>query len=126
MSSPQPGPVTDSPLFWLLLFGSMGLVMLTVVEPKFIKRQERIDRMHQSRQRTLRQAPQASDGAGGQLANRAETPVWRPGKQASLRPLMLFMAGVLVTAMIAMQLRRRKMIAACQRAPADTNPGPTS
>ena len=119
MSAPQPGPVTDSPLFWLLLFGSVGLVMLTAVEPKFIKRQERIERMHQSRQRARQPAQRGSDDAG-QSGESAEAPVWRPGKQASLRPLMLFMAAVLAVAMIVLHVRRQQAIAACRRKAADT------
>ncbi|HET6880227.1 MAG TPA: hypothetical protein VFI31_08735 [Pirellulales bacterium] len=103
---PRPAPLTDSPWFWLLLFGSVGLVMLTAVEPKFAKRQERIERMHQSRQ------PGRQAGADpAEARERAETPFWQPTRQATLRPLMLFLAGVLVAGVVAMQIRRQAAMA---------------
>ena len=103
---PRPAPLTDSPWFWLLLFGSVGLVMLTAVEPKFAKRQERIERMHQSRQ-----LGRPAGGKPAETGERVETPFWQPTRQATLRPLMLFLAGVLVVAMVAMQIRRQAAMA---------------
>lgn len=87
------GPIADSPWFWLLLFGGMGLLLLTVIEPKFIQRQERIERMQQSRQH-------ARPAAGEQTRDLANAPVWQPTRRVSLRPLMLFLAGVLLVAII--------------------------
>lgn len=96
------GPITDSPLFWLMLFASVGLVMLAAVEPKFVKRQERIERMQQSRER-------AAEGTRSAGDKKAAEPVirWQPDRPASLRPLMLFVAAILVAAMIGMQIRLR-------------------
>lgn len=98
----QRGPITDSPLFWLTLFASVGLVMLAAVEPKFAKRQERIERMRQSRQRATQATKAASDETVEPVAR------WQRGQPASLRPLMLFVAAVLVAAMIGMRIRLQK------------------
>ncbi|HWB10577.1 MAG TPA: hypothetical protein VG826_15210 [Pirellulales bacterium] len=118
---PRPPPVTDSPLFWVLLFGSVGLVMLTAVEPKYIKRQERIARMQQTRERvhtsraagSPQVAPALRDGEAIATQPRPgeEPTAWQPVKQASLRPLMLFLACLLIVAMISMQVRRQREIA---------------
>jgi uncharacterized membrane protein affecting hemolysin expression len=116
---PRPAPITDSPLFWVLLFGSVALVMLTAVEPKYIKRQERLERMQQSRQRAQAASPRPED------ADR-EMPLWRPTRPASLRPLMLFLAAVLLAAMLVMQLRRHKAISQYRQAPAQPDEGTRS
>jgi hypothetical protein len=116
----RPPPVTDSPLFWLLLFGSAGLLMLTAVEPKYIKRQERIVRMQESRERARPAGSEAVDD--GQKAGRM-TPLWQPTEQATLRPLMLFLACVLFVAMIVMQVRRQRAIARYRQAQAALKEG---
>jgi hypothetical protein len=103
MASPPP-PITDSPLFWLLLFGSVGLVLLTAIEPKFALRQERIERMHESRE-LGRQRTKTATGD----RDAPETPVWQPTRQATLRPLMLFLAGVLVVGMGVLHVRRLRL-----------------
>lgn len=99
----QRSPITDSPLFWLMLFASVGLVMLAAIEPKFARRHERIERMQQSRERAAEQTHAAGD-------EKASEPVirWQPGRPVTLRPLMLFVAAVLALAMIGMQIRLRK------------------
>ena len=106
---PRPAPITDSPLFWLLLFGSVGLVMLTLVEPKFATRQERIQRMQQSRE--IARQPRERVAEQAPSFEHSGTPVWQPGRPATLRPLMLFLAGILVAVMVVMHVRRRKLIA---------------
>ena len=37
------GGLADSPWFWLLLFGVMGLVAVIVVGPRFSRRQSRLE-----------------------------------------------------------------------------------
>lgn len=118
MTRPRPAPITDSPLFWLLLFGSVGLVLLTAIEPKFIKRQERIERMHESRQR-------ARPADRGQTRDLTAAPAWQPTGRVSLRPLMLFLAGVLLVTMVVMQFRRQRSIAQFREAEAADNEGKT-
>ncbi|HVX12101.1 MAG TPA: hypothetical protein VHC22_13050 [Pirellulales bacterium] len=109
----SPPPITDSPLFWLLLFGSVGLVLLTAIEPKFALRQERIERMHESREL----GRQRTGTAIGDREARTvpETPVWQPTRQATLRPLMLFVAGMLVVAMGILHVRRRRLAKEAER-----------
>jgi hypothetical protein len=61
MSSPEPtrpsaGPeeprrLSDSPLLWFFVFGMMGLLALVVIAPKHARRQERLERMADSRER---------------------------------------------------------------------------
>lgn len=104
---PRPAPITDSPLFWVLLFGSVGLVLLTAIEPKYIKRQERIARMQHTRERV--RAGQVADGQP-----REDSP--QPVKRATLRPLMLFLAMLLIAAMLVMQVRRQKAMSQYRRA----------
>lgn len=104
----RPPPVTDSPLFWVLLFGSVGLLMLTAVEPKYMKRQERIVRMQQSREHARPADAKAADVE--QEAGRT-APLWQPASHATLRPLMLFLACALFVAMVVMQVRRQRAIA---------------
>ena len=43
-------PLTDSPWFWLVLFGGMGLMALVAVGPKYGRRQAPIERKFQARQ----------------------------------------------------------------------------
>lgn len=115
--TPRPAPITDSPLFWVLLFGTVGLVMLSVVEPKFIQRQERIMRMQESRQRAK---PAAADMTEDDLTSGQSMPAWQPTRQASLRPLMLFLAGVLLATMAAMHVRRHRAMTEYRRAHASS------
>ena len=51
-----PPPVTDSPWFWLALFGMMGLGALLAIGPKYGQRQASIERKHQAQQQMLRLA----------------------------------------------------------------------
>ena len=99
----QRSPITDSPLFWLMLFASVGLVMLAAVEPKFATRHERIERMQQSRERAAERTHPAGNENVSEPAIR-----WQPGRPVTLRPLMLFVVAILVLAMIGMQIRLRK------------------
>jgi hypothetical protein len=44
-------PLTDSPWFWVLLFSVVGLVSLVVISGQYGKRQARIERQYQARER---------------------------------------------------------------------------
>ncbi len=52
----QPPPVTDSPWFWLALFGVMGLAALLAVGPKYGRRQATIERKFQAQRQMARSA----------------------------------------------------------------------
>jgi len=41
--------MSDSPLFWFFVFGTVGLIALVVIAPKHAQRQERLERMTDSR-----------------------------------------------------------------------------
>lgn len=105
METPSP-PLTDSPWFWLLLFGTMALIMLAAIEPKFARRQERLERMHASRQsgRPIEHGGPLSKQTDSE---RMHAPQWQPARRVSLRPLMLFLSSVMAGGIIAMYLRRR-------------------
>lgn len=100
-NSPPPQPTTDSPLFWLLLFGSTALIMLAVIEPKFAKRQERLERMSQSRVRA------AQNIAAGDTKPRdpddAATPRWEAERRPTLQPLILFIGFVVLASSLVMR-----------------------
>lgn len=113
----RPPPLTDSPWFWLLLFGSMALIMLAMIEPKFARRQERLERMHQSRQLGRPGEP----GRGKQF-DRPHVPAWQPTHHVSLRPLMLFLSALLAGVIIVMQVRRQMIL---RRSDGATNHGGT-
>lgn len=103
----RPPPITDSPLFWLTLFGSVGLVMLTAVEPKFEKRQQRIERMQQSRH--LGRQASSPSAAARSSSEPTDVPTWQPPHRRTLKPLALFLAAVLAAAMAAMYVRRQRL-----------------
>lgn len=99
--------MTDSPWFWLMLFGSVALVMLAAVEPKFARRQERLERMQQSRE--------LGRSAGRPVGGNSESspsPFWQPGPRNTLRPLMLFLAAILAAGIIVLNVRRKRALAA--------------
>lgn len=88
-------------MFWLLLFGSTALIMLAVIEPKFSKRQERLERMSQSRAR----ASQAVAAGNTHLndSDYAETPRWEAERRPTLQPLILFIGFLVLAASLVMR-----------------------
>lgn len=110
--SPQsPQPLSDSPLFWLLLFGGTALVAIVLIEPKFAKREERLERMYHARQRVAAQAQNGQPGQGGAAPDRQvenlAPPVASQAPMVSLRSLGLALACVLLAAAFALALLRR-------------------
>lgn len=101
-------PATDSPLFWLIVFVSMALVMSVAVEPKFARRQERLDRMHESRQQSRPMADGATDN--GVSVEKPPRPVqsWQPGRRITLRPLTSVLAVLLLISLVAWHVIRRR------------------
>lgn len=104
-------------MFWLLLFGSTALVMLAVIEPKFAKRQERLERMSQSRGRAAQAV--ASGNTASDPSVYAESPRWHATQRPTLRPLIFFIALVLLAASLVMRFRAGRM-------PPRTSPSPDS
>lgn len=88
-------------MFWLLLFGSTALIMLAVIEPKFAKRQERLERMSQSRIRAA-QANAAGEAKPNDFGH-TEAPRWKPSQRPTLRPLVLSIGAILLICSLAMR-----------------------
>ena len=49
------GPITDSPWYWLGLFGTAALVALVVIGPKFQRRQQRLELQSDVREQVWRE-----------------------------------------------------------------------
>jgi len=101
--------ISDSPWLWLFVFGGMGLVALVTVSPKYARRQERLQRMHQTRQRVAASAGQIqAEAQASEAARQSGSPVAsRPGPtQPALRPLALALALLLFIAALVMVGRR--------------------
>lgn len=108
----RPLPATDSPWFWVFLFGSAGLLLLAVIEPKFAARQERIERMQQTRQRV------AAQGTADE-PDRAAGEAWERGaiRRRPLRWLMLAMAALLFMAVLCHSMFRLRRVARADSEP---------
>lgn len=101
-SSPQSasGPITDSPWFWVLLFAAMGLVMLSVMAPKYAQRQTQIEQQYQGREWARQKAlsPKREPGVTFSTPGHTVIPLW---------PLRAIAAAVLVIAAVALVMRKR-------------------
>ncbi|HUY36751.1 MAG TPA: hypothetical protein VMV69_28715 [Pirellulales bacterium] len=107
MTTTPAKPLTDSPWFWVLLFGSMALALLATIEPKFTKRYERLERMHQARNEVaLRSAAAGVEEVAEAGDGFAESVALHSGG-GTLRPLMFFLAGLMFMATLAMAHWRR-------------------
>ena len=83
MASPR--PITDSPWFWVYLFGTAALIALALASPKFGPRQAQIEREYQGRTRAA------------QNLNKAEPDVPLSSAQrtlVTLRPLFIALAAI--------------------------------
>ena len=87
----------------------MALVMSVAVEPKFARRQERLDRMHESRLRSRPAAEGAVENDRSASADEPPRPAqsWQPGRRITLRPLTSVLAVLLVAALVAWRVTRR-------------------
>lgn len=100
-------------MFWLMLFGSTALIMLVAIGPKFAKRQERLERMSQSRAIAAKNtAPKNAAQRASDVppSSDADTPRWQADHRPTLRPLILVIAAVVLTGSLAMRfvVARRK------------------
>ena len=108
--SPQPPkPLSDSPLFWLLVFGGMALAMAALIQPKFEQREARLERMYHSRQLAAqRSAAKASKTAPERAAPDSPSPAYQPREPiVTIRSLSFLLAALLLAASVALVLLRR-------------------
>jgi len=78
-------PLTDSPWFWVYLFGTAALIGLALISPKFGPRQAQIEREYQGRTR----AAQNLNGVEPDVAMSSAERTF-----VTLRPLFLTLAGI--------------------------------
>jgi hypothetical protein len=95
--------LTDSPWFWLLIFANAALVGLTLIGPKYDRRQGAIERRYEARQEIARRAQEGSPEEANPSAGAAEGPgdeYTLPGNSARIVPLRsLAVALVLLNAL---------------------------
>jgi hypothetical protein len=98
-------PVTDSPWLWVLLFAVVGLILLGVISGQYGKRQARLERQYQARERIA--DDELGDEAAADPARRAYSspektlvPIW---------PLAVLLGGTIVLSavMLGRELQRR-------------------
>jgi hypothetical protein len=102
MSALEKPPVTDSPWFWVLMFSVTGLIALAAISGQYGKRQARLERQYQARERI--RSDELGDDAVGDPARREYSsprqtliPIW---------PLAVVLGGV--AALAAVMLRREQ------------------
>jgi hypothetical protein len=101
-TTPSAPPLTDSPWFWLCLFGCAALIGLVVVAPKYAKRGQRLEWQHQGREHAFREravattptSDRSDDGESQTLKPRAAAV--DPPAPASVWPLIAAIGGVLL------------------------------
>jgi hypothetical protein len=91
-------PITDSPWLWFFLFGAMALIALLAIGPKHARRQERIVRMQEARQRGSQATTPLSTT---QPADTENVPAGQPEADTTLRFLQFFLEGVLTVGALA-------------------------
>jgi hypothetical protein len=118
------GKLSDSPWFWLLMFGAAALAALAVIGPKHVRRQERLVRMQAARDRLQAAPVQAAPAAAGSqsaVSDPAQGTVEPP--HVSVRPLMVFLASALFVAALAAGWMQVRTPQAPAGPPADEVPG---
>ena len=92
-------PLVDSPWFWLSLFLAAALAALMVVSPKFALRQERLERMNESREQIARQS--AGAHAPSDAPEIPPESSQQPSRRSSLSPLGMALSILLALSAIA-------------------------
>lgn len=86
-SPPTKPPLTDSPWFWVYLFGVAALVFVALEAPKFRERQAQVERKGQARIRAAQNvAGQTPDAALSTVENTA----------IDLKPILFVIGGATV------------------------------
>ena len=96
-------PITESPWFWLALFGGVGLLGVMVIGPKYAVRTARIERMQGTRERVAMERAQGTVAANAQTppAETASAFEHEPYLPADNRPplTLLWLAGIMIVLM---------------------------
>jgi len=102
---PKPNPLADSIWFWIVCFSAMGLLAITVIGPKFARRQAQIERQYQARGQVHRDV--AEDRPFGEMADRDIVRYSTAGDTViSLRPLRIALVIVILIATVALVRQR--------------------
>ena len=86
----------------------MALAMLTAIEPKFTRRYERLERMHQARNQVALRSAASHDEQVAEAGDESAEPIAINSGGGSLRPIMLFLAGLMFAAVLAMVVMSRR------------------
>jgi hypothetical protein len=101
-------PLSDSPWFWLLLFASMAMAMSVAVQPRFAKRYERLERMHQARvQASVRSNSLVDETPDDQDESPTEDFALN-SSGGSLAVLRYFLAGLIFLSALVLIVTRRR------------------
>ena len=92
------GKLSDSPWFWLLLFGAAAVAALAAIGPKHVRRQERLVRMQAARERMQSAAAKSAAGGDPAVAIEDAEPLPIEPPHVSVQPLMMVLASVLLVA----------------------------
>lgn len=96
---PSSAPLTDSPLFWLALFGVFGVAAMFVIGPKYAVRQGNIETRFQNRQIAGRWQGETIESAEAIEAARLPVAANQRELLIPLAPLFVVL-GVLVAALV--------------------------
>ena len=100
-SSPSPGPIAESPWFWMALFSGMALAGMAATGPKYVQRRAGLWTQYQARQAIY--ARQLNESAGQTIAT---GPPKRP--PPSLMPVAALIAATFVAAVVMLWRSRKK------------------
>jgi hypothetical protein len=94
-------PITDSPWFWVILFSMVGLIALFTISGQYGKRQARLERQYQARERVMDDAVGDPTRREYSTAETTLVPIW---------PLaaILVVASIVASALLRRDLRRER------------------
>jgi hypothetical protein len=96
MSPPEKSPITDSPWFWVLLFSAVGLILMLLFSGQISKRQARLDRQYQARDRVQ------EDAVGNPSRREYSSPEY------TLIPLWPLAAALVAAILVSAEMLRRE------------------
>lgn len=101
-------PITDSPLYWIYLFCTAGLIALFLAGPKFSARQTQIERKYEARQLVAQNVARGSTSEAAPQDSRT-------GTRITLLPLYITLGGVLSVAWVSLWWRHYRHSPALSR-----------